>query len=220
MYLTVLLIVLTALYLVLARTTVVMYQVIFETRIRKKKRSKTDSVKTAIVIGSGGHTTEMLMLVKCLDPRRYSPRTYIMSETDSWSERRIEMVENNFGIDESCKRFEIVKIPRSREVHQSYFTSIFSTLYSIYYCIPVFYKINPDLVICNGPGTCLPICLIGFMMRVFFLSDNRIVFIESICRVKTLSLTGKILLFFADEILVQWPDLQQTYPRTKYIGRL
>jgi hypothetical protein len=38
--------------------------------------------------------------------------------------------------------------------------------------------------------------------------------------VKTLSLSGKILLLFADVILVQWPKLQDCYKRTTYIGRL
>ena len=73
---------------------------------------------------------------------------------------------------------------------------------------------------CNGPGTCIPICLVAFFMRVIHYSDNVIIFIESICRVKTLSVSGHIMRFFADEMLVQWPELQTKYSQTKYIGRL
>lgn len=47
-------------------------------------------------------------------------------------------------------------------------------------------------------------------------------YIESIARVKTLSLSGKILYVFrlADDFVVQWPQLVQKYPRSIYIGRV
>jgi len=45
------------------------------------------------------------------------------------------------------------------------------------------------------------------------------VFVESVCRVTSLSLTGTVLQYIADEALVQWPDLAGKYPRTKYIGK-
>lgn len=79
-------------------------------------------------------------------------------------------------------------------------------------------KIKPDLVLTNGPGTCIPICLMAFSMKLLALKDCKIVFIESICRVKTLSLTGKILYYFADYILVQWKNLHEKYPFSTYLG--
>lgn len=49
-----------------------------------------------------------------------------------------------------------------------------------------------------------------------------LVYIESIARVRRLSLTGNILykLRIVDQFFVQWPRLQKCYPRTKYLGRL
>jgi hypothetical protein len=38
------------------------------------------------------------------------------------------------------------RIPRSREVGQSYFTSILTTLRSQLYCIPLMLRLRPDLV--------------------------------------------------------------------------
>ena len=51
---------------------------------------------------------------------------------------------------------------------------------------------------------------------------GRIVFVESIARVDSLSLTGRILyqLRLADALFVQWPKLQRDHPRTLYHGRL
>lgn len=54
----------------------------------------------------------------------------------------------------------------------------------------------------------------------FFGKDVKIVYVESIARVETLSLSGKLLYLTADYFLVQWPQLQSKYPRTEYMGRL
>lgn len=50
----------------------------------------------------------------------------------------------------------------------------------------------------------------------------KIVFFESICRVKTLSLSGKILYYMniADLIMVQWQELKMIYPKVEYHGKL
>ena len=51
---------------------------------------------------------------------------------------------------------------------------------------------------------------------------TRVVYVESIARVATLSLTGKILYKarLADGFFVQWPKLTAAYPRAEYAGRL
>jgi beta-1,4-N-acetylglucosaminyltransferase len=48
------------------------------------------------------------------------------------------------------------------------------------------------------------------------------VFVESFCRVETLSATGMLLYYLplADAFLVQWPQLKVKYPQADYIGRL
>jgi len=47
-----------------------------------------------------------------------------------------------------------------------------------------------------------------------------VVFVESVCRVKTLSMTGLLLYLIADVFIVQWPQLALKYRLTTYIGRL
>lgn len=42
---------------------------------------------------TGGHTSESLMLVSALDFRRYTPRTYIVSEGDPLSARKVTALE-------------------------------------------------------------------------------------------------------------------------------
>lgn len=175
---------------------------------------------TMICIGSGGHTTEMLKLVEVLDFTKYSPRYYVMAKSDITSTSKVEMMETNKDVNKNSQQYSIIQIPRSRVVGQSYFTSVFTTLYSILYSIPVVCKLRPDLLLCNGPGTCVPLCVITFLLKAAFISDTRIIFIESYCRTRTFSLSGKILMYFADNILVQWPKLTTKLKRADYIGQL
>ncbi|KAJ8870227.1 hypothetical protein PR048_029244 [Dryococelus australis] len=174
--------------------------------VNTRLKATRKSVKTAVIIGSGGHTTEMLKLVQELKPEKYTPRMYFVASNDTTSEVRILKLEG-----ENKSDYEIIKIPRSRNVHQSFVSSFATTLYAVAAAVPYMLTRRPELILCNGPGTCIPICLIAFAMRTLSLCDNRIVFVESVCRVKTLSLTGKILLLFADELFVQWPQLKNQY---------
>lgn len=183
-------------------------------QIRRKKPART-----LIVLGSGGHTAEMMAIMKQLNKKNYSPRYYILASTDSTSESKVLNVEEPTT---SKNDYELFRIKRSRHVGQSYLTSVFTTIRSIWQCIPPVYHLQPDLVLCNGPGTCVPICLITFMLKIFGAIDVqcKIVFVESFCRVKTVSLSGKILVWIADCFVVQWPQLVQFTPKARYFGRL
>lgn len=172
------------------------------------------SLRTIICIGSGGHTTEMLRLTKNLNLDKYSPRLYLMADNDINSENKIHNTESE------KKNYNINRIPRSRNVNQSFSSSAISIFYATMYTIPIVYKFKPDIILCNGPGTCFPICVVAFIFRCMFLLDCRIVFIESVCRVRTMSLSGKVLQYFADVIIVQWPQLRDVCFRAKYFGRL
>lgn len=117
---------------------------------------------------------------------------------------------------------QFIRIPRSREVGQSYITAIWSTLVAFVACLKLVFSLQPQLVLVNGPGTCLPICIAAAIMSILRLQRCKIVFVESICRVQSLSLTGKLLYHsrLADAIHVQWPELVKRYPRCEYVGML
>lgn len=168
--------------------------------------------KTLIVLGSGGHTTEMLNLIESIKrcstyAHKYEPLNYVVAASDVTSIARL-------GSFDLLPHKRIYNIPRSREVGQNYISSIFTTIYSMFYSALIVLYEAPDLVLMNGPGTCLPIALSTFLSRVLGLGLGRIVFCESFCRVKNLSLTGKILemLGIIDLFFVHWPDLSDGNP--------
>ena len=52
------------------------------------------------------------------------------------------------------------------------------------------------------------------------MKDVQQVYVESVCRVQTMSLSGRIMYLFADHLLVHWPSLKEKYPKSIYLGRV
>ncbi|CAD5235038.1 unnamed protein product [Bursaphelenchus xylophilus] len=180
---------------------------------RAPKRPK----KLLAVMGSGGHTMEMISLLRLFtEEKEFPKRSYLYY--DEASRKKIA----DFEKEQKNDNYEIFEVPRSREVGQSYFTSVFSTIKSILVIPALISGLNPDLLLCNGPGTCVPVAVITFMFNLLNIYDCRIVYVESICRVHTMSLTGLILyhLRLCDAFYVQWPQLQKKYPRSIYECKL
>jgi beta-1,4-N-acetylglucosaminyltransferase len=166
-----------------------------------------NSKKILVVLGSGGHTTEMLKML----PTLQHPLVFVMASSDNHSKAKL---------DEYSNHAELHRIPRSRHVHQSWLSTPFTTAYSFLICISLVYKINPKLIVCNGPGTCVPIGLVAWFFTAIKIMKCKILFIESFARVKKLSLSGKILYYFSDRFIVHWPELKAMYPRAEHIGKL
>lgn len=202
------------------------------------KQREQQHLSTLIVLGSGGHTAEILNLMGALDSSRYRPRVYIAAMTDKMSLVRARTFEESrtpsssagggAGKGDNCfprveeEQPKYMQVYRSREVGQSYVTSVFTTLLAMAHSVWLVVRARPDLILCNGPGTCLPICVAGMLLRVLGIKQTRTVYVESVARVKKLSLTGHILyrLGFADQFYVQWPQLTKEFPRSLYVGRL
>ncbi|XP_052902762.1 UDP-N-acetylglucosamine transferase subunit ALG14 homolog [Anopheles moucheti] len=177
---------------------------------------RSTPVRTMIVMGSGGHTAEMMRIVERLDCERYSPRQYVLASTDKTSVVKVIESEIRREPDPEKQTYEIITIPRSRDVHQSYVSSIATTAFALFNCVPLVLKARPELILTNGPGTCVPVCLVAFLARLLFLNTKcRIVFIESFCRVRNLSLSGRILLYIVDMFVVQWPELLEKTSTTR-----
>ena len=143
-------------------------------------------------------------------------------------------------------------IPRARKVHQSFLTAPITTLYSLAFCIwhmsllPLF--TNPsqpqrfaDLILMNGPGSCVPICLAAFLPRVrqrdarqlkgadwgidqiLGLPAAKLIYVESFARVSSLSLSAKLVRLLVDRFFVQWPEVQKrqsVVKRSPWLARI
>lgn len=186
---------------------------------RRAGRFRSRPARTLAVLGSGGHTSEMIRLLSGLDAGRYRPLIYVVAETDATSLERVEVAAGEAKGGGGARMANVVyRIPRSREVGQSYATSVFTTLHSFLYAAWVVIRTRPDLVLCNGPGTCLPIAYCALVCRILGWCGGNVVFVESFCRVKSLSLTGRLLYPVADRFLVHWPELTDRYPESEVVS--
>jgi beta-1,4-N-acetylglucosaminyltransferase len=174
-------------------------------------------VKTMVFFGSGGHTMEMIRLLTRLDTRKYHPVCFALGHTDTSSIDKVRA--SGIALEKAASW---LRIYRNREVKQSWISTVFTSIWSFIQGFHVVCRYRPQLLICNGPGTCLSLCYSCFLLRVLGCASTKIVFVESFCRVRSLSLTGKLLLPIADKFVVQWPELTSMGPpgQVEFIGTL
>ena len=176
----------------------------------RRRRKRDEKIKTLVVLGSGGHTAELLRLIADFDFDRYGPLTLVTAATDTTSRAKAERELPQAAL--STARW--AAIPRAREVGQSFGSSVPSTLRALFACVHLIWTAAPELVLVNGPGTCVPVAVLAR------LSGSRVIFVESWCRVESLSLTGRIMYWVAHRFVVHWPELARRYPRAEYLGRI
>jgi len=76
-------------------------------------------------------------------------------------------------------------------------------------------KKRPDMILSTGAGPVIPFAIIG---RLFF--GVKIVFVETITRVQTPSMTGRIMYRLAHVFYYQWEPLRRYFPKAIYGGTL
>lgn len=97
-------------------------------------------------------------------------------------------------------------------MHQSFLSTPLTLARSVVFCIdhvalrPLTKgRIPADIVLMNGPGTCVPIVAAVYMLRMLGLRSPKLVYVESFARVKSLSLTAKLVRPLVDRFVLQWP---------------
>ncbi|SOV10568.1 dolichol-linked oligosaccharide biosynthesis enzyme, putative [Plasmodium sp. gorilla clade G2] len=176
-----------------------------------KNKEENEIVEMGVVLGSGGHTYEMIQILKHIKNRNIV-FNFFYSHNDNLSKIKTENELLNYE-----KNFFV--IPRCRNVGDSYCLSFIKLIYSFLYCIFLTYKMNNmKVIIVNGPGVCVPVVYSLIFRKYIFLKKIKIVYIESICRVYSLSLSAKLLYYFADMFVVFSEHLQKKYKKAKCYG--
>lgn len=186
--------------------------------------------------GSGGHTGELLQMLTNSPPTDNIHRIWVVCHGDETSRKKIISWEDERKSGKSLvSGYEIATIRRAREVHQRWATvpvSIIRCAYDIYKVLTKGYPYRgtqdtsketlgrnngyPQVIVTNGPGTGLIIAGVAWLMKMFWrlpASSCKVLFIESIARVKTLSLTGKLFYYtgIATSMVVQHKAVGKKY---------
>ena len=216
--------------------------------------SSTRPVHVVVVLGSGGHTTEMLALLRRDHglwglPADAPPVdvSFVYAATDrrtpTWRQRFAE------ALPPSWRVLGWHAIPRAREVGQNWLSTVVTSAAALLASWRLLWRwwwwwtpwpgrqrppacSFPAVIICNGPGTCIPLCAAAWMMRVLRRIGSgggalrpaadrpRLVFVETVARVQHLSVSGRCLYGCADRVIVQWAPLARRYPLCEFYGRL
>lgn len=157
-------------------------------------------MRLLVVLGSGGHTTQMLSLVRMLgDQFEY---TFILAKDDKLSYEKIEGKESIFFT------------RKARNYGDNILKTVYNVMCLFIDAIRIIRASRSDALISAGPGMAAPISIVAKFL------GKKVIFIEDVSRVSKPSSTGKIIYRFADLFFVQWSDLKESYPKAIYAGRL
>lgn len=198
--------------------------------------SHLPAVSYLYVLGSGGHTTEMVAMIKLgFKPNKNQHRRYIITHGDMHSQNRENDLENMIHRscpDGSAGTHDTFIVTRARKVYQSYLTSVYTSLRCALDILAALTKIPaqragkpnaadfkfPHVIVTNGPGTGFIVGLMAHILKVLYLVPQdrlKIVFVETWARTHNLGLTGKLFQWtgIADLFVVQSEAL------SKIVGR-
>ncbi len=92
-------------------------------------------------------------------------------------------------------------------------TNLLKMLLASFKIAGILIKERPNIIVSTGSEIAIPAFYLAKLFRI------KTIFIESWCRVKVPSGTGKLVYSVSDIFLVQWPEMLIAYgPKAKYMG--
>ena len=178
----------------------------------------------------------MLTILRDLDTSSYTFRTYVAGDNDPLSPLKARDFEARLEEQADQNRklyggYAIRTVPRARQIHQSLLSAPFGAISCLRASLAILYYIwkaehrdggrsksswifPPDVVLSNGPATGAIMILAAFILRVagFQVTKGKLrtIYVESWARVKSLSLSGKLLCAtgICDRVFVQWESTE------------
>jgi beta-1,4-N-acetylglucosaminyltransferase len=157
-------------------------------------------VRLLVVLGSGGHTEEMLRLVDLMG-RDYE-YSYLVCADEDLSAQKIKTPG------------AVYRVIRPRLLNISVLTIALRTVWAAGQAFAALLRARPRAIISTGPGIAVPACILAKCLGI------KVIYIETGSRVFSLSTSGRIISPFADLFFVQWQELLSLCPKAIYAGRL
>ena len=143
-----------------------------------------------IICSGGGHLTEANYALK-----RYKGKRILLSNC------------NFHEVKFNKTDLKYIKIINPHKNYLLYFLNFIQVFF-------IYLRYKPKIIFSTGAGIALPMCIIGKIL------GSKIIFLESACRIKELSASGKFMYRLADKFIVQWECLLKDYPKAIYQGGL
>ena len=166
-----------------------------------KVHEDVEMVRVGVILGRGGHTAQTFALLDLLGKQH--TYIYFVGLLDTLTPKKIRIPGKVFP----------VLVPRLLP-QDSRIMSIIRTLTTLMLSFLYMLIFRPSVVVSCGTGLTVPIFYSARLLGI------KTVFIESMSRVESLSITGRMLLGKTDLFLVQWPKLADKTPGAIYGGQL
>lgn len=154
-------------------------------------KNHNNDMKLAIACSTGGHMVQVRQLTPVYERYEHFYFTFCGGIAD-----------------------EIKKTSRVRAIPNIVKHNPLSWIIGAVLSLHIVIKERPDVVITTGAGIVVFFCLFAKLFGA------KLIFIESMARIESPTLTARMLYPFADLFLVQWPGLLKFFPKAKYVGRL
>ena len=157
-------------------------------------------MKIGFICSSGGHLTQALGTI------------------EAFRGQDVFLVVHNFPSLKEIRLEQVSRIYRLRIVfgYSSWVAVCLTMFLNLFQFLRSFWIEKPAILFSTGAEIAVPAFYIG---KIIF--GTKLIFLESLARVKDFSLTGKLVYPIADLFLVQWPELlDKKRLKAVYRGRL
>lgn len=153
-----------------------------------------------IICSSGGHLAQALSVI------------------DAFDGHDLFLIVHDLPTLKGIQISEVKRIYQLRVIlgYTSFIAVFLTALANVFQLVRIFWIERPSILFSTGAEIAIPAFYVG---KVFY--RTRLIYLETLTRVKDLSLTGKFLYPIVNLFLVQWPELLKKVGRKAvYGGRL
>lgn len=156
-------------------------------------------MKICLECAEGGHLDEMLNVIEAFEGNDLFFITTKAPSTDGLS--------NDYRVFYTRKQYE------THTKLAIYFREMLLIIKLAITILWILIKEKPNLIVSTGGGSTIPLIYWGKILGI------KLIYIESLARVNSPSLTGRLVYPVTDIFLVQWESMLQFYKKAKFWGR-
>jgi len=150
--------------------------------------------KICFISSCGGHFKELQQLFPVAEGHHY----YIVTE-------------KNITTTEETKQHKCYFLLQQERYNIAFFFPFFFNLFKSLWLV---LKERPMVVVSTGAGAVLPTCVFA---KIF---GAKVIYVETIAKISSTSVTGRLIYKFADRFYVQWQEMLTIYPNALYAGQI
>jgi UDP-N-acetylglucosamine:LPS N-acetylglucosamine transferase len=155
---------------------------------------KTKSLKICAGASAGGHMNQLLLLLEQSHQWPVRPTFYVTT-----------MPELSKMLEKYGRTYVIGECNRHRPL---------DTLKVIKHAFRIIMKEKPNLIITTGSMPIAMLCLVGKLFGA------KVIWIDSVANSERFSLSGRLMIYFSDLFLTQWPMLSEKSSKAEYAGEI